>query len=124
MHVAIGGMEAQMTRVGVIATNVANMRTTQTVQGGPYRRQDVVFSERGGSLGGVRADVVEDPVPTRPEFNPRHPDADDGGFVEMPNVDVAREMVDLMGARNAFFVNLAAVRKTQEMHDAALDIRA
>ncbi|NBB94158.1 MAG: flagellar basal body rod protein FlgC [Planctomycetes bacterium] len=124
MHVAIGGMQAQMTRCGVIATNVANARTTRTPEGGAYRRKDVVFTDNGRPPGGVRVDVVEDPDPTRSEFNPRHPDANADGFVEMPNVDPAREMVDLVQTQNDFVANLAAVKTAQDMYDAAVDVLA
>lgn len=122
MHISIGGMQAQMTRMGVVATNVANMQTTRTVEGGPYRRKDVAFSDV--DAGGVRAEIVEDPNPTRQQFDPKHPDAGKDGFVEMPNVDPASEMVDLMSASNDFMVNLLAVQKSQEAYEAVLDILA
>lgn len=124
MQIAIGGMQAQMTRIGVVATNVANLRTTRTVEGGPYRRQDVVFSDGGRPTGGVRAEVVDDPEPTRMQFDPKHPDAGADGFVEIPNIDVAREMVDLMTASNDFMANLMVVHKTQDAFDATLDLLA
>ena len=125
------GMSAERYRMEVIANNIANAQSTKSANGGPFRRQDVVFSEvlgasgRGGlpSLGGVQAvELVEDPSEL-PRFHmPGHPDADAEGYVTMPNVHLPIEMVNLLTASRAYEANLRAAQTFRTMNEQALTL--
>src|SRR5437868_2325174 len=106
-NISASGLSAERLRMEVIANNIANAFSTRTPQGGPFRRQDVVFAavlnrhlgalHAAGQLGGVEAaEVVDDPGELPRVYNPGHPDADQSGFVTMPNVQLPTEMVNLM----------------------------
>jgi flagellar basal-body rod protein FlgC len=115
----------------VIAHNLANANTTSTPEGGPFRRQEVVFAE---VLGGVRADGtpefggvaaverVEDPSEPRREYLPGHPDADANGWVLFPNVRLPDEMVNLLTASRAYEANLRAAQTFRTMNEQALTL--
>jgi flagellar basal-body rod protein FlgC len=131
--ISFSGMSVQRKRMDVISHNLANMETTRTEEGTPYRRKMLVMSsaEKGvtfsdtltGTLSGVRIDeVVEDPTPFKEEFVPGHPDADERGYVRKPNVDLFVENVNMLAAKRAFESNVAAVRTAREMAMAALEI--
>lgn len=112
------GMSAERFRMEVIANNLANAHSTRSANGGPFRRQDVVFAE---VLGGVQAvDVVEDPSPLQRVYMPGHPDADREGFVSMPNVELPVEMVNLITAARAYEANLKAAQTFRQMNEQAL----
>src|SRR5690554_5576357 len=128
-------MTAERLRLDVIANNLANARTTRTDEGGPYRRQRVVFAERSSrgfsallrrelSPGqGVRVVGIErDPQPPRLVWDPYHPDADEEGYVAYPNVDVVTEMVDMISATRAYEANVSVVQAAKAMAQAALEI--
>lgn len=119
------GMAAERLRMEVIANNVANANTTRGADGGPFRRQDVVFAEVLGAAGpaGVRAvDVVQDPTPFNRVHMPGHPDADAEGFVNMPNVQLPVEMVNLITAARAYEANLKAFQTFRQMSEQALNL--
>lgn len=131
MKISASGLAAESKRLEVVASNIANAETTRTEQGGPYRRKTVVFSEvlaaaaisRGPSLGGVAVrSVTEDPTPPRMVYNPGHPDADEKGYVAMPNVDVVYEMVDMITAARGYEANIAAFNSARAMIAKALQI--
>jgi len=132
MTVSASGLSAERVRMDVIAQNIANAQATRGDEGGPYRRREVVFaaalgramaSHRGPTPAGVEVvDVREDPSEFPRVHRPGHPDADPAGYVLMPNVDVALEMVDLIGAARAYEANLAAMRTYREMAERALAI--
>jgi len=113
-----------------IANNLANVNTTRTARGGPYRRQMVVFEERlaqasgyGLRGNGVRVSrIVEDDDPPRLVYDPHHPDANEQGYVEMPNVNIVTEMVDMITASRAYEANVAALNAAKAMALKALDI--
>lgn len=130
---ASGGLEAQRTRLDVIAQNIANAQTTRGANGQPYARQVVSFEaellKRIGddastpSLRGVRvSSVTTDQREGAKVHNPAHPDADAEGFVRMPNVNMAMEMVDLISATRAYEANLAVVKSGREMATKTLEI--
>src|SRR5690242_429228 len=113
MEVSASGLSAQRTRMNVAASNLANVSTTETPQGGPYKRRDVVLETTAADpkLGGAEAGgfahavkgvavkgVVEDASPPRLEYDPGHPNADADGNVAYPNVNVVAEMVDMITA--------------------------
>jgi len=126
------GMSAERFRMEVIANNLANANSTRSANGGPFRRQDVVFAEVLGSesgrdgnlvLKGVQAiDVVEDQTELPRVFMPGHPDADADGFVTMPNVQLPIEMVNLLTAARAYEANLKAFQMFRQMNEQALGL--
>jgi len=129
MSISATGLTAQRLRIDVIADNIANAETTRTPRGEPYRRKIPIFAEylemarAGYKLRGVKVvRIEEDPSPFRLVYDPSHPDADQNGYVRMPNVNVLKEMVDLISAQRAYEANVAAINATKSMVNAALDI--
>jgi flagellar basal-body rod protein FlgC len=122
------GMSAERFRMETIANNIANANSTRSANGGPYRRQDVVFAEvlggeAGGvpTLGGVQAvELVEDQTELPRVYMPGHPDADPDGMVTMPNVNLPLEMVNLLTASRAYEANLRAAQTFRTMNEQAL----
>ena len=128
-NISTSGLSAERLRMEVVASNIANAQSTRGPDGGPYRRQDVLFETVLGdhanglslstqALQGVRiAGVQEDPSELPRIYSPGHPDADGQGYVTMPNVSLPLEMVNLMTATRAYEANLKvlqAVRKQLE----------
>ncbi len=132
-NISASGLSAERLRMEVVANNIANAYSTRTPNGGPFRRQDVVFATvlkdhmrgaRGQSnLAGVEAvNVVDDPSEFSRVFNPGHPDADSDGFVAMPNVRLPVEMVNLITATRAYEANLKALQLFRQMTEQSLTI--
>jgi flagellar basal-body rod protein FlgC len=123
---AAGALDVQRARLEVAISNMANSESTRGPNGTPYRRREVVIEATrtdGGDAFGVKvAEIVEDQSPFEERFEPGHPDADESGNVQMPNVHVAEEMVDLMGAARAYQANLAAITMIRETVQKALEI--
>ena len=113
-----------------ISSNLANVNTTRTAEGGPYRRRVPVFAEMldrtvGGyeDIGGVRVtEIAKDSLPPRLAYQPEHPDADEEGYVAFPNVNVVREMTDMLVASRAYEANLAVADAARNMWSGALEI--
>jgi len=128
MNISASGLRAERARLDVIASNIANVETTRTPEGGPYRRRQVILqspSQPGGSGAAVRVVAIQpalDP-PTRVHM-PGHPDADADGYVLMPNVEVPTEMADMVLAARAYQANAAAFRAGRELIRQALTILA
>ena len=127
--ISASGLLAQRVRMDTIANNISNAETTRTPQGGPYRRQQAVFSlaiQAAGfgevNLMGPTPSVEEDDTPPKMVYDPGHPDADAGGYVAMPNVNAMEEMVDLISATRAYEANIAAITAAKTMASAALEI--
>lgn len=130
--IAESGLLAQRLRMVVTASNLANVQTTRTAEGGPYQRRDPVFEAEAlggfdgalrGAIEGVRVPRVErDESPGPVRHQPGHPDADENGNVRLPNVDLVAELANLMSAGRSFEANLLVMRKAGEMRDAALKI--
>jgi len=131
--ISFSGMSVQRKRMDIISHNLANIETTRTEEGTPYRRKMLVMSPAdsglefsdalSGALNGVRIDEIgEDPTPFKEEFMPAHPDADEEGYVRKPNVDLFVENVNMLTAKRAFEANVAAVKTAREMALAALEI--
>lgn len=129
MRIASSALDAERSRIDVIAKNVANARTTRMPDTGlPYRREVASFrpmlSEAlDGSMQyvGVRVDeVIADQSPFEEVFDPSHPDANEEGVVLYPNVNTMKEMADLVTAIRAYEANLAVVETTERMADRAL----
>lgn len=130
LRVSGSALRAERTRMDVIAENIANVETTRTASGGPYRRRQVVLCAEQIGEGtvrctGVRVAAVEtDDGSLMRVYNPGHPDADDEGYVELPNVDLPTEMADMVLAARAYEANAAALRSGREMIQSALSILA
>ena len=124
--VSASAMNAQRTRMNVIASNMANAHSTRTQEGGPYRRKDVVFSSDGtgtAELSGVEvSSVVEDQSPPMMVYDPGHPDADAKGYVAMPNVNMIEEMVNMMLATRAYEASVAAFNMSKGIVLKSLEI--
>ncbi len=141
LAISASGMTAERLRMDVVANNLANVNTTRTPGGGPFRRQQVAmapatatFGETLAGLsgeddgtetarGGVQVSgIVPDMRPFKRVYQPGHPDADKQGYVNLPNVDTVTEMVDMMGATRAYEANVAAVGAVKGMAMKALEI--
>lgn len=127
--IALSGIKAQRIRMNVIADNIANAETTRTPQGGPFRRQLAVFRGEQMRPGanpeklGVRVSrIIADDSPFRTVYNPVHPDADADGYVKLPNISMAVEMVDLISAQRAYDANIAVMVSERRMNQKALEI--
>lgn len=128
LKVSATALTAQRQRMNVIASNMANIHTTRSEEGGPYRRKDVVFSavtveSNPARLEGVMVeDVVEDPTPPKMVYEPGHPDADKDGFVAMPNVNAIEEMVNMMTALRAYEASVSVFNNSKSMFMKTLEL--
>jgi flagellar basal-body rod protein FlgC len=132
LEISGSGLTAQRKRMDIIASNLANIETTRSEGGGPYRRKMILMSPRpsddfdrvlNDKVEGVQIDgVVEDQSPFRMVYNPSHPDADEDGNLQKPNVDLIVEMTNMLMARRAFEANLSAIKSTRQMAVKALEI--
>jgi len=140
MEVSGSALRAERIRAEVVAANMANAETTRTAEGGPYRRQEVVFSSDAPTqsfasqvsalsgqtdppIGGVHVSaVVTDPSSPLRRYDPGSPDADKNGYVAYPDINPMTEMVDLMGATRAYGLNSSAVQAEKGMISASLEI--
>lgn len=133
MEVAASGLSAERGRMNVIASNLANARTTKGADGQPYRRADPVFTARPldarafdpvlRSVTKVQlSEVRRDTQPGQLVYDPGHPDANPQGYVEYPNVNVVTEMVNLMTASRAYEAGVTSIESLKSMAHAALRI--
>lgn len=126
MRISASGLTAERFRMDVISSNVANMNTTRTDEGGAYKRKVAVFKEnydeKLGMLGVKAVQIEEDDADMRLEYDPTHPDANEEGYVEYPNVDILVEKTDLMTATRAYEANADALTAQKNMISKALEI--
>ncbi len=131
IDVTSGALTAQKTRLDIVAQNIANAQTTRGPDGQPYQRKIVSFETellRSTKTGGAALQSVHvsgisaDKTPGARVYDPTHPDAQKDGFVNMPNVNMAFEMVDLMSASRAYEANLSVVKNARQMAMKALEI--
>ncbi|MGE3178401.1 MAG: flagellar basal body rod protein FlgC [Vicinamibacterales bacterium] len=127
-------LEAQRARMEVAVSNMANAESTRGANGEPYRRRDVVLTSapmaspfevamgQQAPIGVKVANVVEDRMPFKQRYEPSHPDADEQGYVQVPNVDVPEEMVDMMSAARAYQANLTAIGVIRDTIQKALEL--
>lgn len=128
-------LRAQSLRLNTISSNLANVETTSTPEGGPYKKKSVHFQssplsfqeqldgQMKNSTQGVEVTkIIEDKTPPRKVYNPSHPDAGDDGYVEMPNVSVLEEMVDMMSATRSYQANVTTIKMAKRMALKALEI--
>jgi flagellar basal-body rod protein FlgC len=136
---AASALTAQRLRMDTISQNIANVNTTRSENGLPYRRRMVVFEERSGSVpfseylsesskklytaGGVRVSrIIEDPSPFKKVYDPGNPDADGDGYVQLPNVDIVSEMVNMISATRAYEAGVTSLNASKSMALKALEI--
>ena len=132
LEISASGLYAQRKRMDVIASNLANIETTRTERGGPYRRKMVVMSPKPvqdfeevltSKAAGVKIDdIVEDDSPFDRVFEPGHPHADEQGYVLRPNVDLIVEITNMLLAKRIFEANVTAIKATKQMALKALEI--
>lgn len=125
LDVAATGLSAQRIRISVISSNMANANTTRTEEGGPYRKKNVVFKQvlEGEHKGGVKVDkIFEDTKPPRLQYDPTHPDANEEGYVAMPNISPVEEMVNMLEAARAYESNISVLTTAKQLANAALNI--
>jgi flagellar basal-body rod protein FlgC len=131
LDISVTGMKSERIRMDVVMSNLANVDSTRTPEGGPYRRRQVVFqtllddAEKSGGFGGRGVEVSEISLDNSDfirVYRPGHPDADTDGYVLLPNINTAEEMADLISASRAHEANGAAFRVTREMFRRALEL--
>ena len=128
MKISATGLAAERLRMDIISSNMANASTTRNEKGekSPYVRRIATFQEALDSknqLAGVKAVGIEkDKSPLRREYNPNHPDADEDGYVSMPNVNVLNEMADMMVATRSYEANVDTLNALKNMFSKALEI--
>lgn len=137
LRVSSAGLSVQRTRINITSSNLANVETTRTPEGGPYRRRTAVVtaipvSEAFGSVMGSEindkisapgvAYVERDTSEAQLIYKPGHPDADENGMVKMPNVNAVEEMVDMLSASRGYEANVTAIRAIKAMVQTALEI--
>ena len=149
LRIGASALSAQRLRLDVISNNIANAETTRTAEGGPYRRQDVVFTPQGtqaflpqflatrrgnepgrgtgsgqsSGLGGVQAAaIIRSDEPGPRIYDPSHPDADQEGYVTYPNVNMVVEMTNMLSATRSYEAGISVVEAAKRMALRALDI--
>jgi flagellar basal-body rod protein FlgC len=137
MNVSATGLTAQRLRMDVISQNIANVNTTKTKNGGPYKRKVLLFEEQKGNefqkmldnslesyaSSGVKVSkIIEDTKPLKKIYDPSHPEADKSGYVLLPNVDTVEEMVNMISANRSYEANVTALNAAKSMAMKALEI--
>jgi flagellar basal-body rod protein FlgC len=131
IDITAGALNAQKTRLDIVAQNIANTNTTRTPAGGPYQRQVVSFESQlmrrafgsGPALQSVKVGtIVPDRTPGQQIYDPQHIDATAEGLVRMPNVNLSYEMVDLITASRAYEANLSVAKNARQMAMKTLEI--
>ncbi len=129
------GMKAQMQRIEVLSSNVANVNVTRSPEGGPYRRKDVIFqsipfnqtltqsmNNKNLNTGVEVSNVIEDKSPFLKKYEPNHPDAQKDGYVLYPNINIVAEMINIQEAAKAYEANVAVVNSVKSMVAKTLEI--
>ncbi|MBM7613652.1 flagellar basal body rod protein FlgC [Alkaliphilus hydrothermalis] len=138
INISSSGLTAERLRLDTISKNIANANTTRTSNGGPYRRQVVVYKAKEGegsfasflnnakgNQSGKGVEVVgirQDTTPFKRVYEPGHPDADEEGYVLMPNVDIVTEMANMISASRGYEANVTAMNTTKSMAMKALEL--
>ena len=137
LHVSSSGLSAQRLRMNLISANLANMNTTRTKAGGPYRRKDPVFAAQASaeSFREMLHDrqkemltkvavigIVEDSRSPVRKYDPQHPEADENGYVALPNINIMEEMVNMISATRSYEANVSAIKAAKTMALKALEI--
>ena len=137
LNTSSAALSAQRLRMNLISGNLANVNTTRTSQGGPYRRKEAIFAAQpldrsfkriladrwNNTIASVRVDrVIEDRNPPVMKYDPQHPDADAKGYVAMPNINLMEEMVNMISATRGYEANVTALKAAKDMALKALEI--
>ena len=137
MRVSASGMAAQRMRMNTINSNIANINTTRTPEGGAYRRKDAVFEAipEAKSFGEILTsapqkdvarvqvtDVINDRRAPIMKYEPDHPDANEDGYVAYPNINLMEEMTNMIQATRAYEANVSAMNATKDMAMTSLEI--
>ncbi|PIE59719.1 MAG: flagellar basal body rod protein FlgC [Desulfobulbus propionicus] len=134
--IAASGLKAQRTRLNTISSNLANVETTSTPEGGPYKKKSVLFqsapvssfdtqlqTQMNQHAEGVKVvKIIEDQEPPQKRYDPTHPDADKDGYISLPNISVMKEMVDMMSATRSYEANTTVIQSAKRMALKALEI--
>ncbi len=133
--VGASALKANSIRLNTISSNLANVETTSTPEGGPYKKKSVYFETKPVSFqeqlssslkntaqGVEVTKILEDQEPPRKVYNPSHPDAAADGYVEMPNINILEEMVDMMSATRSYQANVTTIKSAKRMALKALEI--
>ena len=137
-RISSSGMAAQRMRMNTISSNLANINTTRTPEGGPYRRKDVVFESMPevrsfGEILGVNSpradmqrvqvtDVISDRKAPMLKYEPDHPDANAEGYVAYPNINLMEEMTNMIQATRSYEANVQSLQASKDMALSALEI--
>lgn len=135
MDIGYSALRAQTIRLNVIGSNLANMETTRTPEGGPYQEKSVVFTTRESGFAaelensarqmsmGVRVQQIQtDPDSIKEVYEPSHPDANAEGYVRKPDISLVEQMTDMMSAKGSYEANVTAIKAAQRMAVKALEI--
>ena len=137
LHISSSGLTAQRLRMNLISANLANINTTHTKAGGPYRRKDPIFAAQapGSTFREMLRNrqkefqkevavigIVEDSRPPIEKYDPDHPDADARGYVAMPNINLMEEMVNMISATRSYEAGVTAIQSAKDMALKALEI--
>ena len=136
IDISASGLTAQRLRMDTISSNISNAETTRDEDGNTYRRKVPVFRQkvenqmRAGSNNSINSnssgvdvdEIAEDQSPFRSEYRPDHPDANEEGYLELPNVSVMTEMVNMIDASRAYEANIQAISNYKSMANSALNI--
>ena len=134
LKISSSGLRAQRVRMETIATNLANIHTTRTEDGGPFKKLNVVLGSSDASgekfkgvfnqkLEGVDVEeITESEKPFEKTYDPAHPDADQEGYVTYPNVNVLEEMTDMVSATRSYEANVNVINTTKHLFQKSLEI--
>jgi flagellar basal-body rod protein FlgC len=126
INIAVSGLKAYNRKIEVISSNIANIQTTDAGKGEPYRRLIAEMTAKSDKENEARGVEIEDVVQDQSDFqyvlNPGHPQADENGYVAMPNVNWPREITDLNIASKAYQANAAILKRYQKMVESSLEL--
>jgi len=122
IDIAISGLRAQSKQMEVISSNIANARTTDAGKGEPYRRREVVFKTSDDTDGVILDKIVTDMSGFQRILDPGNPNADEEGYVAMPNVNLPIEMMNLTIATRTYQANVAILKRYQQMVETTLEL--
>lgn len=123
IDISISGLRAQSKNIELISSNISNAQSTDNGNGEPYRRVEAMFKTDGDGFGGVSIDkIAEDMSDFSTILKPGHPDADENGYVTMPNVSVPTEMINLNIASQMYQANIAVLKRYQNMVETTLEL--
>ncbi len=129
-NINTSGLTLERMKLDTISTNIANVNTTRTEEGGPYKRKTVTFQEslkrevgsNNNKSFGVRTTGIRQDEETKTVYQPEHPDADEDGYLELPNVNLSDEMINMMNTLRTYEANVTAFESSKTMLKKALEI--